>query len=164
MSISNIKITIATIFILIIYSAMLYFISATASLHDSYQPGIEKLQSLARPELIMLLTIMIGVYFKRYWVARLTLFTSQGALVICLLLVIFFALHNGSNSPWVPIEKRTLSDTVKTALFKPTFSGRSTGRVIFNGALSAIGFGILLISYRKRYNKSFKPTPKSGAV
>jgi hypothetical protein len=61
-----------------------------------------------------------------------------------------------------PPEARSLSSTVHIALFRPSFSGRSTGRVVFNGLLAAMSIGASRLVLRRRYNYSFKPTSPHG--
>lgn len=137
------------------FISMLYFTSATASLRDSYQPGIENLHILLNPMYISIFVLVL-VFVRNRWLFGLAKMYFIAALICCVVMGGYVSTYHGSTGKWVFPENRTLSITIKRSLFQPSFSGRSTARVAFNGLVVLVALGITLYVGRKRYNNPLK--------
>jgi hypothetical protein len=67
--------------------------------------------------------------------------TSAGAILVCALMLAFIAGHGDSPKTWQPPGDRSLSSTVRVALFQPSFSNRSIGSVVGYGFLALLVLG-----------------------
>ena len=154
----------ATLLMVSLYGALLYFHAATASLRDTYQPGIETMQLLSAPEAILLLILLVSVVVKQHWLAIFAFYCSIGAFVACAILFVLIATHDGNTNTWASPDDRTLQKTVITAMFEPSFSGRSTGRVLSNGAIAVLSIVSSAYVLRRRYNPTFQWTLRDEAA
>jgi hypothetical protein len=136
------------------FIGMLYFTSATASLRDSYQPGIERLHILLNPIYISIIVLVSVVVVRGRWLFGLAKTYFIVALICCVVMGVFVSTYHGAASSWVFPEDRTLSATIERSLFHPSFSGRSTARVAYNGLVVLLALGITQYVGRKRYNKA----------
>ena len=131
------------------YAVALYFRAATASLHDRYQPGIEALQLVVWPG-ALLVGVIAGAWLSRselaWSVARRA---CIGAIVVCLVLLLFVSVHEPKSRPWVFPADRTLQGTVHRSLLTPSFSNRSTGSIVGSAIFAAAISGGLLL-WRRR--------------
>jgi hypothetical protein len=126
---------------LVLYALALYFQAATASLSNTYQPGIKLLQVVISPSGLLLLVFLVACLRKSYAAARVAMATSAGAILVCALMLAFIAGHGDSPKTWQPPGDRSLSSTVRVALFQPSFSNRSIGSVVGNGFLALLVLG-----------------------
>jgi len=145
---------IALLFLMVIYIEELYFFTATASLRNSYQPGIEELHRFFDPNYISLVMLLTVAIIKHPWWMSLTKMFFIGALISCFALGLFESLYQGAAKSWVLPEDRTLSDTIESSLIHPTFSGRSTARSAFCGIVAFIALGITIFLERHRHNQA----------
>ena len=136
------------------FVGMLYFTSATASLRDTYQPGIERLHILLNPIYISVFVVVSAVAVRSSWLLGMAKTYFIVALICCVVMGVFVSTYHGAASSWVFPEDRTFSATIERALFQPSFSGRSTVSVAFNGLVVLLALGITLYVGRKRYNKT----------
>ncbi|MGR8933798.1 MAG: hypothetical protein ACU837_05325, partial [Gammaproteobacteria bacterium] len=132
---------------------------ATASLSDSYQPGIENLHILLNPIYISIFVLAL-VFFRSSCLFGLAKAYFIAALICCFVMGVGVSTYHGPTGGWVFPENRTLSKTIERSLFQPSFSGRSTARVVFNGLVVLMALGITLYVGRKRYNKPRNATLK----
>jgi hypothetical protein len=145
-----------------LYALALYFCAATASLYDSYQPGIEWLRVFITPGGLLFGVFLIACLNSSYWSARLAILSSAGAILVCLLMLAFISIHDGSASTWVFPENRSLFGTVRAALFQPSFSNRSFGSVVASGFFALVCLGGSLYISRRRHNQSSQRTASGG--
>jgi len=136
------------------FVGMLYFTSATASLRDTYQPGIERLHILLNPIYISIFVVVSVVVVRSGWLFGLAKTYFIVAFICCVVMGVFVSIYHGAAGGWVLPEDRTLSATIERSLSQPSFSGRSTARVAFNGLVVLLALGITLYVGRKRYNKA----------
>ncbi|WP_143226736.1 hypothetical protein [Acidovorax sp. 62] len=145
--------------VLMLYALALYFQAATASLSNTYQPGIKLLQAVISPSGLLLLVFLVACLRKSYAAARVAMATSAGAILVSALMLAFIAGHGDSPKTWQFPGARSLSSTVQVALFQPSFSNRSIGSVVGNGLLALLVLGgSVYFSRRLRIN----PVQRTG--
>ncbi len=145
--------------VLMLYALALYFQAATASLSNTYQPGIELLRAVISPSGLLLLVFLVACLRKSYAAARVATVTGAGAILVCALMLASIASHGDSPITWQPDGARSLSSTVQVALFQPSFSNRSIGSVVGNGFLALLVLGgSVYFSRRRRIN----PVQRTG--
>lgn len=135
----------------IIYSILLYVFAATASLRNTYQPGIENLHITLNPNNLTILVIGTILLVKKRFLVKVSVLFLIFAIIISIVLTIFVSTYQGSIGEWVLPENRTLLGTVKRSVFEPVFSGRSTARTTFSGICAVIGYGLSCAVLRRRY-------------
>jgi len=141
------------------YMLAAYFQAATASLKDSYQPGIEILRLFTMPGALLFAVFLAAFLVKSYTSARLSVIFCRAALCVCALLFIITVFPwSKSSGNWLFPEERTLSTTVKTALFQPSFSNRSSISAASSGAFAFILLAASTRLAKKRHNQSLKRT------
>ncbi|WP_303759311.1 hypothetical protein [Alcanivorax jadensis] len=154
---------IGVIVFLAIYAVALYFQSATASLHDRYQPGIEFLQMLVSPALMLIVSAFLALMItsRRY---RSFLKSSYlGCAVIGVLLGAFVFFHESRASNWASPEGRTMLNTLHASLFSPSFSNRSVVVVLGNALFSFALLGWFLFLGRRDKPSSINFEPRQKA-
>jgi len=139
--------------LMVTFIGMLYFNLASASLSDSYQPGIEKLQAFLNPMYISFIMLALVILVNSPWLISLSKAYFVGVIIICIFMVIFVSIYHGPTSNWSFPEERTLIDTIDKALAQPSFSNRSAAKVVFNGVISLIALGMTYFVGQIRYNK-----------
>lgn len=145
--------------VLMLYALALYFQAATASLSNTYQPGIKLLQAVISPSGLLLLVFLVACLRKSYAAARVAMATSAGAILVSALMLAFIASHGDSPKTWQFPGARSLSSTVRVALSQPSFSNRSIGSVVGNGFLALLVLGgSVYFSRRRRIN----PVQRTG--
>ena len=86
--------------VLMLYALALYFQAATASLSNTYQPGIELLRAVISPSGLLLLVFLVACLRKSYAAARVATVTGAGAILVCALMLASIASHgDGSGGP-----------------------------------------------------------------
>jgi hypothetical protein len=135
--------------LLAVYVVALYFRAATASLNDQYQPGIELLQLMVWPGALLVGVIASASLGRSELAWSIAWRVCVGAILACLLLLLFVAAHEPKPRPWVFPADRTLQGTVHRSLFNPSFSNRSTGSIVGSAMFAAAMSGGLLL-WRRR--------------
>jgi hypothetical protein len=123
---------------LLIYAVALYFRVATASLTDSYQPGIEALRKGIWPSVVLWGPLAVALVRKSPAWMDATRAISAGALVCCVVLLLLVKLGGDAAPGRVAGEGRSLGATVRIALVQPSFSNRSVGSLIGSAAVASI--------------------------
>lgn len=140
---------VATAILAVPYAAAVYFWAATASLYDSYQPGIDLLHRLIIPGFLIGGIFLIASLTKSHSIVRLTVLLSSAAVVICTLLLVVVVGSTPSTDP-AP-DDHSLKSTIEFALSRPSFSNRSVVVVFESGAFAGLVlFGSLRLSRRIR--------------
>ena len=171
--------------ILLLYTGTLYFQAATASLHEGYQPGIDRLKPVLEP-VWLLLGLAVYTWLKRSAPAFKRIYmTSAGAFLVCLgMLGVIIAIDNwkakNTGNTWfshqtpawvcghtnhrentvIRPEERLLICTVYTALFRPSFSNRSYSAVLGSSCVALL-FCIWAAVMRKHH---LRPAPLGSKV
>ena len=132
----------------IVFSAELYLFAATASIYDSYQPGITRFRMCLHPLALLLALAGAPLLLGLLWRTRrsaLTQFSERISLVggaLCVVavvsLLILQAIDIRCNAPLPTV--RELGTTLRHALSCPTFSGRSVAVAAYGALLSALLF------------------------
>lgn len=130
----------------IMFVAELYLFAATASIYDSYQPGITSLRMRLHPIGLLLFfaggSLMLGLLWRkhRFILARFSEIVSLVGGIICLAallaLLVVAAIGASCEAPLPTV--RELEVTLRHALGCPTFSGRSGSVAVYGGILSAL--------------------------
>lgn len=138
---------VTTIFALV-FSAELYLFAATASIYDSYQPGISGVRMFLHPLALLLILAGAPLFLGLVWrahrsaLAELSESISLVGGVICLLalalLLALDAIGVRCDDPLPAI--RELRTTLQHSLGCPNFSGRSGASAVYGGLLSAFLF------------------------
>jgi len=122
-----------------IYSVLIYFQAVTASMEDSYQPGIGKVKAVLSPSLFLLIIVVLGMAAKKPMWRAVSNFVSGWAIVICVL-IFSMAGWNYETSGYVPTEERYLFGTIYHSLTHPQFSNRSYFVAIYGAIIAAVLF------------------------
>lgn len=128
------------------FSAELYVFSATASLYDTYQPGISAFRMRVNPLALLLVAGGVPLLAALTWRARrvsLAKFATRislfgGAICLAFLFVLFVLEAAGFQCDEPLPAIRELSATLGRALRCPTFSGRSSAAPLYGAVLSAL--------------------------
>ena len=133
------------------YAIALYFHAATASLTEAYQPGIGLLRAVTSPAAVLLAVWLVAGLIRTDASLRVATSTCAGAIVVAVLLGVWVAGHHGSARAWQFPEARSLTATVRLAVFEPQFSNRSLMAIVANGVLAGLLLcSALLVSRRRR--------------
>jgi hypothetical protein len=145
------------------YAAMLYFQTATASLHDEYQPGIEAMKAWISPGALLLILVAGAAFLRSSFVLQIAKSSCKAALLVCVLLFLLVSVHRGNRNTWVFPQQRSLEGTARIALFSPNFSNRSTGTVLGSAGIALLCFGASVwLCRRTQSNNSSQPTAFGG--
>lgn len=149
---------------LLLYLVGIYVLAATASLYDSYQPGIEAFKRWLQPGLLLTAALAFACFGKSLETAKLTQRLALAALTACGLLLLVIAQHESSpriGHVWP--EQRTLGSTLMQALFQPSFSGRSKLTSMVSGLWALLV--LLVASWRtRRLRKQAQERPPGPAA
>lgn len=159
---ATVSVAVQAALILVLYASALYFQAATASLSNIYQPGIESLRVSVSPGGLLVVVFLVACIRKSFVVAHLAMLTSAGAILVSVLMLAFVAGHGGSPNTWRFPEARSLSGTVRLALFQPSFSNRSIGSVAGNGFLALFVLAGSAYLSRRRHNNPVQRTGPDG--
>jgi hypothetical protein len=151
---------VTTLALLGLYAAALYLRVATASINDSYQPGIEAIQIACSPGIVLALTLAEAAWTKSATVARLCTMCCVGALAVCGVMLIVVNMEL-STAAWQFAQERTLTSTLRRALFTPSFSNRSA---VWSAVFAAIMLRASLWLSHKLHNKALQPTRETRAA
>lgn len=132
--------------LLALYAGFMYFQAATASIGEDYQPGISRVQLLLSPGLLLLLLVLAGWLTRNGFIRRLAQIVTGGAIVICLLIILF--IYTGGDSTETIEVPRMLSSTIYKALFYPNFSNRSYAAPFYGGIFALLMFMLANLEYR----------------
>jgi len=132
----------------VVFSAELYLFAATASIYDSYQPGITSFRMRFHPVALLLVlaggSLLLGLLWRAHRSA-LTRFSESVSLVggvLCVVVLVALLILDGigvrCEEPLPTV--RELGTTLRYALGCPTFSGRSSAIAVYGGLLSALLF------------------------
>ena len=130
------------------FSAELYVFSATASIYDTYQPGISTFRMRVNPLALLLVAGGVPLLAALTWRAQRTALAKFGTSIslfggaICLaFLFVLFVLEVAGFRCDEPLPAiRELSATLGHSLRCPTFSGRSSAAPLYGVVLSALLF------------------------
>lgn len=146
-NISPVSVVLVAVFA-VLFSAELYLFAATASIYDSYQPGITSFRMRLHPLVLLLVLgggpLLLGLFWRSHRSA-LTKFSESVSLVggvLCSValvsLLVLGAIGIRCDEPLPTV--RELEMTLRYALGCPTFSGRSGAVAVYGGLLSALLF------------------------
>jgi hypothetical protein len=132
----------------VVFSAELYLFAATASIYESYQPGITGIRLRLHPLALLIFLagcpLLVGLFWRTHRRA-LTRFAESISLVggvLCVVafiaLLIWEATGVRCHEPLPTV--RELGTTLRFALGCPSFSGRSGAVAVYGGSLSAVLF------------------------
>ncbi len=126
----------------------LYVSAATASIYDSYQPGITAFQIFFSP-LIWLLIVYAALVICNVCGFRISFYSPLlggvcALLIVTFLIFVFEILPPPTFSSKSNRETADLPDTIRRALFTPSFSNRSYMYLL--GFLMTIGLGYAIVS------------------
>lgn len=148
----------------LLYGAMLYFLVATSSLRNDYQPGIEVLQTWSSPGFFLGIVDLCSILFGSVLSAKVAVRCSISAVVICTLMFGFVFLHPGSSSSWVGAQDRNLESTIHTALLNPNFSNRSKVTLIGSAGIALFWLSVSAFALRRRELTIHSSRPPSAAA
>lgn len=144
---TQLSVVLVTVFA-VAFSVELYLFAATASIYDSYQPGITSFRMRLHPLVLLLVLaggpLLLGLAWRTHRSA-LTRFSENISLmggVLCAVALVALLILEGIGArceePLPTV--RELGATLRYALGCPTFSGRSGAIAVYGGLLSALLF------------------------
>lgn len=138
----------ATILLICLYSGCTYFGAATASMHDSYIPGIDGLKLIFNP--LLIIGILLGTLFLtgNRELSRITRNGMAWCIIISILMtqVVMDIKSQSSVDHSYPGERMLLS-TIWQSLSAPSFSNRSIISFIASAVMAGICFLIAGLFY-----------------
>src|SRR5690349_17620767 len=74
--------------VVILYGTMIYFNAATASMGDSFQPGISNIKSLSWPSLLLIVLAFITIMLRTTGMIQMLKIVSVSAVFLCVFLLV----------------------------------------------------------------------------
>jgi len=138
--------TVLTIVFAIAFLAELYLFAATASIYDSYQPGISAFRIRLHPLVLLLFSGGAPLIAALVWRTRrapLARFSERigllGGVISLVALLVLLGLETAGVRCDDPLPLvRELRTTLEHSLRCPTFSGRSAAAPVYGALLSAL--------------------------